>query len=103
MQTNLLAQIAGRRRIHPFPPEWPRIFLGEYWQEDDETRTTEIRVIYLQGEKFCLFPESADQSGPTPHAAQSTASVSAELSKVLRTEVGQLVLLPMRPQILHRI
>src|ERR1700676_5244495 len=65
--------------------------------------TTEIRIIYLQGKEFCLFPEGADQSGPAAHAAQSAARVSAELSEVLRTEVGQLVLLPVRPEILDRV
>ena len=64
---------------------------------------TEFRIIYLQRKEFRLFPEGADQSGPTAHAAQSAASVSAELSEVLRTEVGQLVLLPVRPEILDRV
>jgi hypothetical protein len=64
---------------------------------------TDVRIIYLQRKKFCLFPKGADQSGPTAHAAQSAASVNAELSEVLRTEVGQLMLLPVRPQILDRI
>jgi len=64
---------------------------------------TESRIIYLQRKEFRLFPEGADQSGPTAHAAQSAARLSAELSEVLRTEVGQLVLLPVRPEILDRI
>ena len=66
-------------------------------------QSTEIRIIYLQRKEFRLFPKGADQSGPTAHAAQSVASVNAELSEGLRTEVGQLVLLPVRPEILDRV
>jgi hypothetical protein len=55
---------------------------------------TELRIIYLQRKEFGLLPEGADQSGPAAHAAQSKASVSANLPEILRTEVGQLVLLP---------
>jgi hypothetical protein len=51
-------------------------------------KPTEVRIIYLQRKEFRLFPEGADQSGPTAHAAQSPARLSAELSEVLRTEVG---------------
>jgi hypothetical protein len=60
-------------------------------------------ISYLKSHNILTRAEGADQSGPTTHAAQSAASVSAELSEVLWTEVGQLVLLPVRPEILDRV
>lgn len=55
------------------------------------------------GKQFCLPPKGDHQSGSLSHSAQGFASVRAQLSKVLRAEVWQLVLLPVRSQILRRI
>ena len=38
-----------------------------------------------------------------PHPAQSLTSIVAELAKVVWSEVGQLVLLPVKPQVFDRI
>ena len=50
-----------------------------------------------------MLPESCDESFATLRAFELGARESAEFGEVLRTEVGHLVLLPMRPQVLDWI
>jgi pimeloyl-ACP methyl ester carboxylesterase len=50
-----------------------------------------------------LPPEGDHQSRTTAHPAQRLARVMAQLPEVLRAEVGQLVLFPVRPQIFDRV
>src|SRR6516162_3701027 len=49
------------------------------------------------------MPEGADQRWTPPHAPQGTVRVMTELGKIARAEVGQLVMLPVAPEVLHRI
>src|SRR5271167_3147495 len=63
----------------------------------------EPHIIYLQREEVRLLPEGADQGRAAAHPPERPAGMNAELSEVLRTEVGQLMLFPVRPQILHRV
>src|SRR5262249_15862854 len=46
---------------------------------------------------------SHHQGGPTAHARQGAAGMVAELDEIARTKVGQLVMLPVAPDVLHRI
>src|SRR6516164_3664561 len=49
------------------------------------------------------MPEGADQRWTPPHATQGTARVMTELGEIARAEVGQFVMLPVAPDVLHRI
>ena len=49
------------------------------------------------------MPEGADQRWTPPHATQGTARVMTELGEIARAEVGQFVMLPVAPEVLHRI
>jgi hypothetical protein len=53
--------------------------------------------------KVGLFPEGSDERFAALRALELGASERAEFDEVLRTEVGHLVLLPMRPQVLGGI
>ena len=50
-----------------------------------------------------MLPESHHQQGPAAHPAQRVSSVIAELAEVMGTEVRQLVMFPITPDVLHRI
>jgi len=50
-----------------------------------------------------LLPERGDQRWSTAHPTQGAASMMAQLPKRLGTQVWQLMMLPVSPQILHRI
>ena len=60
-------------------------------------------MTILRSEQFCLFPESNNQFGAATHALKSPNGVETEFSKSLGTKIGKLMLLPVPPQILHRI
>jgi hypothetical protein len=47
--------------------------------------------------------EGADQRWTPPHATQGTARVMTELGEIARAEVRQFVMLPVAPDVLHRI
>lgn len=53
--------------------------------------------------QFRLFPESRDQSWAATHALESPNRMIAEVSKRLGTEVGNLMLFPVPPQVFHRL
>src|SRR6478672_3099770 len=59
-------------------------------------------VDALQGQ-FRLLPECADQLGSSLHGFQTTTSEVADFSKMRRTQVGDLMLLQIRPDRLDRI
>src|SRR6476660_9713871 len=59
-------------------------------------------VDALQGQ-FRLLPECADQLGSALHGFQTTTSEVADFSKMRRTQVGDLMLLQIRPDRLDRI
>jgi len=50
-----------------------------------------------------LLPEGTDQSRSAAHPAQRPAGVFAQLAETCRAEIGQLVLLPVRPQVFDGI
>jgi hypothetical protein len=50
-----------------------------------------------------LLPEGHHRGGVAAHAAQSLTGPSAELTEVVGAEVGQLVMFPVAPDVLHRI
>jgi hypothetical protein len=50
-----------------------------------------------------LLPEGGDESGSTTKPAQRTASAFAELPQIPRADVGQLVMLPVTPEVFDRI
>lgn len=49
------------------------------------------------------MPERTDAAWAATHAAQGASGLSAELAEVAGTEVGQLVMFPITPDVLHRI
>src|ERR1700680_1972391 len=63
----------------------------------------EFRIIYLQRKQSRLLPESHYQGGSAAHPLERATSMQAQLRKGARAEVGEFVLLPVRPQILHRM
>ena len=56
----------------------------------------------LQGQ-FRLLPEGGDERRAATHATKGSATKRAELDEIPGAEVGQLVLLPVAPEVLHRI
>ena len=50
-----------------------------------------------------MLPEGHHQGWPAAHAAQRATGVIAELGEVVWAEVGQLVMFPIAPDVLHRI
>ena len=50
-----------------------------------------------------LAPRRPYEGGPAAHARERVAGVMAELGEIARTEVGQFVMLPVTPNVLHRI
>src|SRR5271169_832948 len=57
----------------------------------------------LQGKQLRLMSEGNHQSRSAAHATECLTGVTAQLPKRRGAEVRQLMLFPMRPQILHRI
>ena len=50
-----------------------------------------------------MLPEGHYQHGPAAHPSQRVSGVIAELTEVMRAEVGQLVMFPITPDVLHRV
>ena len=50
-----------------------------------------------------MLPEGDQEGGSPAHAAQRATGVIAELGEVVWAEVGQLVMFPIAPDVLHRI
>ena len=54
--------------------------------------------------EFRLMPKCADEAGAFPtYAAQGMGGPARELPEIAGTQVGQLVLLPVTPEVLHRV
>src|SRR5271156_181586 len=54
--------------------------------------------------EFCLMPEGADEAGAfTSDAAQGMGGPAGELPEIAGAQVGQLVLFPITPEVLHRV
>jgi len=53
--------------------------------------------------QISLFPEGLDQLGAATHPSQGLAGGRAQLGKVFRAEVGQLMLFAVAPNVFHRI
>src|SRR5438046_6642241 len=50
-----------------------------------------------------LFPEGSDESGSAAHATQGAPCSLAELPIICRTNIRKFVLLPVAPDVFHRI
>lgn len=57
----------------------------------------------MSDKKVCLFPKGRNELGSTAHSTQGSSGMVTELVKGLWAEVGQFMVLPVPPQILHRI
>src|ERR1700736_5998805 len=57
----------------------------------------------LHRKQVGLLPEGDHQGRPLAHTTKRLARVMAQLPESCGAEVGQLVPLPVRPQILHRV
>lgn len=53
--------------------------------------------------QFCLLPESADELVAALHRLQASACKVADLGKVHRAQIGDLVFLQVRPDRLDRV
>jgi hypothetical protein len=54
--------------------------------------------------KFCLVPEGADEAGAfTAYPAQRVGGPAGKLPEIAGAQVGQLVLFPITPEVLHGV
>jgi len=60
-------------------------------------------IIWLQREQFGLLPESHNQGWPATHALESADRFEAQVAKILRAKISNLVLLQVAPDVLRRI
>jgi hypothetical protein len=51
--------------------------------------------------QFSLLPECADQFGATAHSFKSPQGMVAQFGKRFRTKIGQLMVLPIPPDVFH--
>ena len=63
----------------------------------------ENRIIQCPHEQFRLLPKSRNEGRAAAHPTQGALCLVAQLREVFRTQVGQLVLLEMAPEVLGRI
>ena len=60
-------------------------------------------VTNYKSKQFCLFAKSQDKFGAAAHAFKSPDGMVAQLGEGLRTEVWKFMVLPIPPDVFHRI